>query len=79
MYSMFSEKTCIYVYKCLNGLVEHDMNFIRQQEQHDYITRTTCTAKFHAIQDFNLLTVSQAIGQSVNVNIFKHNLFKFVI
>ena len=27
-------------HKCLNGLVEHDMNFIRQQEQHDYNTRT---------------------------------------
>ena len=25
------QRRCIYVYKCLNGLVEHDMNFIRQQ------------------------------------------------
>ena len=24
----------IYVYKCLNGLVEHDMNFTRHQELH---------------------------------------------
>ena len=34
------QRRCIYVYKCLNGLVEHDMNFIRQQEQHNYNTRT---------------------------------------
>ena len=33
---------------------------------------------FHAIKDFNS-TLSQAIRQSVNVNIFKRNLFKFVI
>ena len=36
------QRRFIYVYKCLNGLVEHDMNFIRQQlqEEHDYNTRT---------------------------------------
>ena len=28
------------MFKCLNGLVEHDMNFITQQEQHDYNIRT---------------------------------------
>ena len=32
---------------------------------------------FQAIKDFNLL--SQAIRQSVNLNIFKRDLFKFVI
>ena len=42
------QRRCIYVYKCLNGLVEHDMNFIRQQEQHDYNTmaRTKLNFKF---------------------------------
>ena len=34
------QRRCIYVYKCLNGLVEHDINFIRKKEQHDYYTRT---------------------------------------
>ena len=72
-------------------LVEHDMSVIRQQEQHDYNTRTKlnltlpCVKRnwgkqrtaFHAIKDFNSL--SQAIRQSVNLNIFKLNLFKFVI
>ena len=82
------QRRCIYVYKCLNGLVEHDMNFIRQQEQHDYQnTRTERNLRlpsvkrnwgkqrtaFHAIKDFNSL--SQAIRQSVNLNIFKRDLF----
>ena len=85
------QRRCIYVYKCLNGLVEHDMTFIRQQEQHDYNTRTKLNLRlpsvkrnwgkqrtaFHAIKDFNSL--SQAIRQSVNLNIFKRNSFKFVI
>ena len=79
------------VFMCINGLLEHDMNFIRQQEQHDYNTRTKLNPRlpsvkgnwgkqrtvFHAIKDFNCL--SQAIRQSVNLNIFKRNLFKFVI
>ena len=85
------QRRCSYVYKCLNGLVEHDMNFIRQQEQHDYNTRTKLNLRlpsakrnwgkqrtaFHAIKDFN--SFSQAIRQSVNLNIFKRNLIKFVI
>ena len=33
------QRRSIYVYKCLNGLFEHDMNFIRQQQQHDFNTR----------------------------------------
>ena len=37
---------CIYVYKCLNGLVEHDMNFIRKNEGHDYYTRTNYKLNF---------------------------------
>ena len=63
----------------------------RQQEQHNYNARTKLHLKlpsvkwnwgkqrtaFHAIMDFNFL--SQAIRQSVNLKIFKRNLFKFVI
>ena len=85
------QRMCIYVYKCLNGLVEHDMNLMRQQEQHNYNTRSKLHLKllsvkrnwgkqrtaFHAIKDFNSL--SHAIRQSVNLKIFKRNLFKFVI
>ena len=80
------QRRCIYVYKCLNGLVGHDMNFIRQHEQHDHNTRTKLNLRlpsvkrnwgqqrtaFHAFKDFNSL--SQAIRQSVNLDIFNHNL-----
>ena len=34
------QRRCIYKYKCLNGLVERYMNFIRQQGELDYNTRT---------------------------------------
>ena len=85
------QRICIYVYNCLNRLVEHDMNFTRRQEQHEYNTRTELNFRlpsvkrnwgkqrtaFHAIKDFNSL--SRGIRQSVNLNIFKRNLFEFVI
>ena len=44
------QRRCIYVYKCLNGLVEHDMNFIRQQEQHDYNTRTKLNLRLPSVK-----------------------------
>ena len=79
------QRRCIYMYKCLNRLDEHDMNFIRQQEQHDYNTRTKLNLRLPSVkrncischQGFNSL--SQAIRQSANLNIYKRNLFKFVI
>ena len=81
----------MYNYKCLNGLFEHDMNFIRQKQQHDFNTRTKLNfrlpsvktnwgkqwIRFHAIKDFNSL--SQAIRKSLNLNIVRHDLFEFVI
>ena len=46
-----------------------------------FLLRLTCCMgnlnAFHAIKDFDSL--SQAISQSVFLNIFKRNLFKFVI
>ena len=77
------------MYKCLNGrLVEHDMNFIRQLEQHDYNTRTKLNLRlpsvkrnwgkqrtaFHVVKDFNSL--SQEIRQSVKIflNVISLNL-----
>ena len=44
------QRRCIYVYKCLNGLVEHDMNFIRQQEQHDHNTRTKLNLRLPSVK-----------------------------
>ena len=80
-----SENTA-YVYKCLNGLVRHDMNFIRHQEQHNHNIRTELNFRlpgvqrnwgkqgtaFHSIKDFN--TISQAIRSFMSVDIFQHNL-----
>ena len=77
------QRRCIYLYKCLNGLVEHDMNFTRHQEQHDYNTRTKLNFRlpsvqrnwgkqrtaFHAIKDLNSLGQT-IIFTFVNVNIF---------
>ena len=62
---------CIYVYKCLNGLVKHDMNFNYKAASVKRNWGKQRTA-FHDIKDFNSL--SQAIRQSVNLNIFKRNL-----
>ena len=76
------------MYKCLNGLVEHDMNFITQQEQHDYNIRTKLNLRLPSFKRnwgkqrtaFSSHSLSQAIRQSVNLNIFKRNLFlKLVI
>lgn len=80
------QRRCIYVYKYLNRLVGHNMNFRRQHEQHDYNTRTKLNFRlpsvkrnwgkqrtaFHAFKDFNSL--SQATRQSADLNIFKRNL-----
>ena len=38
------------IHKCLNGLVEHDMNFTRQQELHDYNNRTKLNFRLPSVQ-----------------------------
>ena len=38
------------MYKCLNGLVERDMNFIRQKEQLDYNTRTKLNFRLPSVK-----------------------------
>ena len=38
------------MYKCLNGLVERDMNFIRQQEQLNYNTRTKLNFRIPSVK-----------------------------
>ena len=38
------------MYKSLNGLVERDMNFIRQQEQLDYNTRTKLNFRLPSVK-----------------------------
>ncbi len=33
------QRRCILVYKCLNGLVDHNMDLLRHDDQHNYNTR----------------------------------------
>ena len=80
---------CVHVYKCINGLINHDMDLIRQEVLHRHNTRNKGNCRlprlknnwgmqrtqYHAISDFNSL--SQTIKDSSNVNSFKIcNVFK---
>ena len=81
-------RRCVYVYKCLNGLVNHDMDLLRHEDQHMYNTRNkdklripTATRQwgqqrtaFQAVNDFNSLNPD--IKRSANVAIFKRNILK---
>ena len=76
------------IHKCLNGLVEHDMNNSQDTKNYiiDYNNRTRLNFRlpsvqknwekqrtaFHAIKD--KLPWPDNHGHSVNVNIFKHVL-----
>ena len=80
------QRRCVYVYKCLNGLVEHNMTLLTYEDCHSYNTRNKDTLKlpstkrkwgqqrteFQAVKDFN--TLSQAIRHSRNLNIFKRSI-----
>ena len=82
------QRRCVYVYKCLNGLVNHDMDLLRHEDQHTYNTRNkdklripTATRQwgqqrtaFQAVNDFNSLNPD--IKRSANVAIFKRNILK---
>ena len=79
------------MYKCINGLINHDMDLIRQDVLHRHNTRNKGNfrlprvkrnwgmqrTQYHAVSDFNSL--SQTIKDSRNVNSFKRNVFKFLI
>ena len=82
---------CVHVYKCINGLINHDMDLIRQDVLHRHNTRNTGNfrlprvkrnwgmqrTQYHAVFDFNSL--SQTIKDSRSVSSFKRNVFKFLI
>ena len=79
------QRRCVHVYKCINGLINHDMDLIRQDVLHRHNTRNKGNfrlprvkrnwgkqrTQYHAVSDFNSL--SQTIKDSRNVNSF--NLF----
>ena len=63
------QRRCVYVYKCLNGLIHHNMNLLKHEDQHTYNTRNKDKLRlpstkrqwgqqrtaYHAVKDFNLL------------------------
>ena len=85
------QRRCVHVYKCINGLINHDIDLIRQDVLHRHNTRNKGNfrlprvkrnwgkqiTQYHAVSDFNSL--SQTIKDSRNVNSFKRNVFKFLI
>lgn len=85
------QRRCVHVYKCINGLINHDLDLIRQDVLHRHNTRNKGNfrlprvkrnwgkqrTQYHAVSDFNSL--SHTIKDSRNVNSFKRNVFKFLI
>ncbi|KXJ14105.1 hypothetical protein AC249_AIPGENE25226 [Exaiptasia diaphana] len=43
-------RRCVYVFKCLNGLVDHKMDLIKQEDQHNYNTRNKCNLKLPRVK-----------------------------
>jgi len=82
---------CVHVWKSINGLINHDMDLIRQDVLHRRNTSNKGNfrlprvkrnwgmqrTQYHAVSDFTSL--SQTIKDSRNVNSFKRNVFKFLI
>ena len=85
------QRRCVHVYKWINGLINHDVDLIRQDVLHRHNTRNKGNFRlpgvkrnwgmqriqYHAVSDFN--SFSQTIKDSRNVNSFKRNVFKFLI
>ena len=85
------QRGCVHVYKCINGLINQDIDLIRQDVLHRHNTRNKGNFRlprvnrnwgmqrtpYHAVSDFNSL--SRTIRGSRNVNSFQRNVFKFLI
>ena len=85
------QRRCVHIYKCLNELITHELNLETQQHKHNYNTRNKVNLRlpcvkrnwgkqrtaYHAVNDFNSL--SEMIRDSANVNIFKRQLYSFLI
>ena len=83
------QRRCVHVYKYINGLINHDMDLIRQGVLHRHNNKGNFRlprvkrnwgmqrTQYHAVFDFN--SVSQTIIDLRNVNSFKRNVFKFLI
>ena len=71
------QRRCVHVYKCINGLINHNMDLIRQDLLHRHNTRNKGNFRLPRVFYFNSL--SQTIKDSRNVNSFKRNVLKFLI
>ena len=79
---------CLYVFKCLNNLVDYDVNFLYNRDIHNHNTRVKNKLRlprvkrnwgkykvdYHAISDWNWL--DEEITTSDSLNRFKSNFFK---
>ena len=78
---------CLYVFKCLNNLVDYDANFLYNRDIHNHNTRVKNKLRlprvkrnwgkykvdYHAISDWNLL--NEEITTSDSLSRFKSNFF----
>ena len=81
------QRRCVHVYKCINGLINHDMDVIRQDVLHRHNTRNKGNFRLPRVKrnwgkqrtQYHAVSLSQTIKDSRNVNSFKRNVFKFLI
>lgn len=81
----------MHVYKCLNGLINHELTLVTHQHLHNYNTRNKVNLRLpcvkrnwgkqrtahHAVNDF--YSLSEMIRDSANVNIFKRQVYNNLI
>ena len=81
---------CLYVFKCLNNFIDHDINFLYNRDIHNYNTRSKNRLRlpkvkrnwgkymmnYHAISDWNAL--DEEIITSESLKEFKSNFFKIM-
>ena len=82
------QRICVYVYKCLNGPVNHDLDLLRHEDWHTYNTRNKDKlwipiakrqwgqqrTTFQAVNDFNAL--NRDIKQWASVATFERKILK---
>ena len=78
---------CIYIYKCINGLMDHSMNLLTNSDIHNYNTRNKDMLRLprvtrnwgkqrvchHCLKDWNEL--ERETRNAPNIATFKRNMF----
>ncbi|XP_031561458.1 uncharacterized protein LOC116297381 [Actinia tenebrosa] len=80
------QRRCIFVYKCLNGLLNHHMNLQMNKEQDEYNTRNKDHLRLHKVTKTKVrlssgqrLKLNKDIRNSESINIFKKRVFSYII